>query len=92
MNVGELKEMLEDLDDDLEIRLAHQPSWPLRFNLRSVVTPEGHMEALRQEAWDAGRDPDEVEADEDNSKFVWLVEGDHPYDESPYAPRILWEA
>lgn len=91
MNVGELKEMLEDVDDDLEVRIAAQPSWPLRFTLRSVVTPEAFAEARAQEAWDAGVErPDDEEPDED-ANFLWIVQGDHP-SESPYAPRIIWEA
>ena len=31
LTVGELRDALEDLDDDMEVRLAFQPHWPLQF-------------------------------------------------------------
>ena len=34
MTVGELKELLEDLDDDVDVRLAMQPSWPFEYSIR----------------------------------------------------------
>lgn len=34
MTVGILKEMLEGLDDDTEIRVAHQPSWPFEYSIQ----------------------------------------------------------
>lgn len=34
MNVGDLKHILDSLDDDTEIRIAMQPSWPLQFSLQ----------------------------------------------------------
>ncbi len=37
MNVGELKELLEGLDDEVEVRIAHQPSWPFEYSIGRVV-------------------------------------------------------
>lgn len=31
MTAGQLKAILDGLDDDTEIFVAHQPSWPLEF-------------------------------------------------------------
>ena len=36
LTVGELKELLEGIDDDVEVRLAHQPSWPLEYAAETV--------------------------------------------------------
>lgn len=35
MTIGELKEMLEEMDDDKEIRFASQPSWPFEYFIMS---------------------------------------------------------
>lgn len=86
MTVGELKERLEDFDDELEIRLATQPSWPLRFRLAGVTSDE--------EAFEYSYTPEEQDerGGEPSENFLWLVEGGTPHDESPYAPRYVWDA
>jgi hypothetical protein len=33
MTVGELKDLLEGLDDDIEVRLAMQPAWPFEYSI-----------------------------------------------------------
>ena len=82
MNVQELIELLEDCDPEAEVRLAHQPGWPLAFELRGVAVPEEDVEPL-PDADDAGGDLPEP-------GVVWLVEGGHP-DDPPYAPSYLWD-
>lgn len=84
MKVAELRELLENAADDDEVRVATQPSWPLRLELSHVVTPDD-----RRSQDVEFEDDDEPEDDDDN--VVWLVTGSHPHDESPYAPRALWE-
>lgn len=37
MTAQDLTDLLEDLDPDTEIRLAHQPAWPLECSLRPEV-------------------------------------------------------
>jgi len=37
MNVGELKMLLEDMDDDMEVRLAMQPNYPMEYTIGDVV-------------------------------------------------------
>ena len=60
MTVGELKEMLEGLDDDMEVRLAMQPSWPFEYSIDSVEVIDN--------------DPDGLD-DEPIEGIVYLVEG-----------------
>lgn len=41
MNVRELKEVLEYVDDDVEVRLMEQPSWPFEYSIdRAVLLSE----------------------------------------------------
>lgn len=40
MNVRDLRDLLEDVDDDVEVMVAHQPSWPLAERLGGVVDSE----------------------------------------------------
>lgn len=35
MTVGELKEILDRIDDDKEIRFVSQPSWPFEYSIMS---------------------------------------------------------
>lgn len=35
--VGDLIHMLEDFDEDLEVRLAMQPSWPMEYTISTLV-------------------------------------------------------
>jgi hypothetical protein len=37
MTVGELKELLDGLDDDVDVRLAMQPSWPFEYSIGTPV-------------------------------------------------------
>ncbi len=37
MNVRELIEELEGFDEDTEVRLAFQPSWPLQYHVADVI-------------------------------------------------------
>ena len=81
MNVGQLRDLLEGLDDDAPVRLAIQPNWPLRLDV-SDVKPADEI--------DFDDEGDEDEPD-DNANIVWIVaSGSAPYGENPYAPRQLW--
>jgi hypothetical protein len=104
MTVSELMEQLEDMNPDAEVRLAIQPSWPLQFNLRGVVDSADDDSALVE--WQNDHDQcDEVDwahsvcsscddtfkQGEDEDSIVYLMQGDHPSDDSPYAPKALWD-
>lgn len=44
MTVGELIEILEDFDSDMEVRIAEQPSYPMEYEIDGVAgykTDEG---------------------------------------------------
>lgn len=94
LTVGELKKWLEGIDDDAEVRIAHQPDWPLRHLMAGAVYQDNN------ENKDEGNDlvdcgdgtcemvncktcNDVEEEDErttgDPPKILWLVAGDHPY-------------
>ena len=77
MNVRELIERLEDLDPEATVLLAHQPSWPLQFNLQGVAS-----------SFDLACYAEDEEYD-DTESVVYLAEGDHP--DHPYAPSAVWE-
>lgn len=44
MTVGELKEVLDQMDDDIEVRLAMQPSWPFEYTINDYAVIEGEDE------------------------------------------------
>jgi len=37
MNVKELKEWLDEFDDDLEVRIASQPHYPMQYDINGVT-------------------------------------------------------
>ncbi len=84
MKVQELRELLENYEDNDVVLIAHQPSWPLQEVLQSVVSTE-EIEVEEEEV--EGIDANEDEEDEELPRYVYLVAGGHPYDTSPYAPR-----
>lgn len=82
MNVGTLRELLKGHDDDEQVLIAYQPSWPLAAKLQSVTSlAELDIPAADVEELHHGDKPD----------AVWLVAGDAPYDD-PYAPGALFES
>lgn len=40
MNVWRLKSILEDLDEDMEVRLAMQPAWAMEYSIGEAVQVE----------------------------------------------------
>lgn len=41
MTVAELREILGELDDDMEVRLAYQPHYPMEVKANHVKVAEG---------------------------------------------------
>jgi len=81
MTVYELKQILEDFDEDKQIRVAFQPSWPLRAHIQSV----GEIDR-------EGMEDEEDPAQDDVEEFVWIaVEQVSSSSENPYAPREAWQ-
>ena len=76
MTVGELVEVLERMREDVEVRLAMQPAWPMQHTIHDVLL----VEAGEYEHEDAYAE--EVEED-----VVYLVDGGQMY-EAPYLPGV----
>lgn len=71
MNIRDLIESLEAIadehGDDVQVRLAHQPSWPFEYALHAVV-------ATGNDGDDTG--DDDEPADDDARPVAYLVEGE----------------
>jgi hypothetical protein len=83
--LGELIEALEDARDemgeDVRVRVAFQPSWPLRAVVQYVTVPP-----------DVGEDEDEDEMASKEPATLWLaVDQVSSSSENPYAPRFAWQ-
>lgn len=89
MNIGELKEAIDHLDDDIEIRIAYQPIYPLRAKIANTVQPDEVAPLL-------AADPDDLDEEEEapeDARFFWILATDTVgYNENPYASKQLWEA
>lgn len=82
--VGDLIRALQDQDASAPLRVAHQPNWPLRETVGGVTT-------IGQTGYEEEPDPTDPHAEREAS-VVWLVLNGHPSgDESPYAPRQVFE-
>ncbi|MCK4415262.1 MAG: hypothetical protein KAY32_17145 [Candidatus Eisenbacteria sp.] len=86
MTVNEMIERLQEVAEEgfgeCELRLAFQPRWPLQFVIGGVATPDDESRGMGE--------PDEERDDE--ASVVYLTEGDHPSDDSPYAPSWVFTA
>jgi hypothetical protein len=95
LTVVELITLLEDCDPDAQVRLAHQPAWPLQFTLAGIATTDDLRKAHANPTI-PGTGPDTNDRTEDGTgrdgqAVVWLVPGDPPAGATPYAPEQLWE-
>ena len=86
MTLNELIERLQEAAEDgfgeSEVRLAFQPRWPLQFEVAGVSTPN---DASRSKG-EPDEEPDDV------ASVIYIVEGNHPHDDSPYAPSWAFAA
>jgi len=94
MNVYELKRLLEDFDDDAEVRLASQPSWPLEYHVNDVIwiDKSGNGTLRARSSWVTKRpyngeeSEEEVEENEDfDPGVIYLVEGE----QIGYLPEVV---
>jgi hypothetical protein len=67
MTVGELKEYLENFDDEAEVRIMSQPSWPFEYSIDSVKS--------REDFEDIENSEDEPQRKEKNISDVFIIEG-----------------
>jgi hypothetical protein len=84
MTVAELIQLLEQYDEDAEIRVAFQPSWPLRARVQNVIASDEVVD-------EDDEDEDPAAADQRGENIVWIaVDQVSQYDENPYAPKTVW--
>jgi hypothetical protein len=74
--IERLQEVAENGSGDRELRLAFQPSWPLQFTIGGIAEPE---------------EPSPNEEPADAAPVVYIAEGGHPSDDSPYAPAWAFD-
>lgn len=106
MKVHELISELEMFDEDADIRLAFQPSWPLQYEISGVVEDRGHRHEPvfihddDSDVWycddsdcDAewDREPRDYELGGDGPAVVYIAEGGQFYD-APYLPGSAQDA
>ena len=77
MTVRELIEMLEDCNEDAEVRMAYQPSYPLESQI-ACVTADSDLQP----------DEDDEVNDEESTdgEVVWLCEGS----QVGYGRKSVW--
>ncbi len=78
MTVRELIELLEDYDETMEVRIAHQPNYPLESSIAGVASAREAVEAADPEA-----DENSVEI----PNVVYIAEGR----QLGYGDRRIWE-
>ncbi len=100
MNVRQLKELLEDLDDNVEVRLMIQQSWPFECSIRGGITDKEIVSARTEhdadKDWEyltederkiALEEKKEAWAAESNPGVLYLLEGS----QLGYGDKIAWE-
>ncbi len=81
MNVSELRDELEMLDGDLEVRFASQPGWPMEYTVDSVVqvninSPDEDDRQIAQDMEDEGEHDKAAEIMQKPAEYiVYLAEG-----------------
>lgn len=108
MTLSELIDQLMALQEahegqDPEVRIAYQPSWPLRAKIANVRALTGD-DAPDEEELEYARElvaAGDEEAEgfaaaqamlEDHPPVIWLAASHSaPWDESPYAPKSAWD-
>ena len=101
VTVGDLIDKLEEFGRDVEVRVMHQPSYPLQETIGGVYDPSEGGECqecdLPRDAQDHDRKSDDfdheyVGAEGSDGTVVYLVADGHPSKGSPYGAREAWEA
>jgi hypothetical protein len=85
MNVYDLKQILEGMDDDVEVRWAAQPAWPFEYDIHDAVEIEldededDEDEDEDSEGCDCGCPGCDCDSDKKKKvkkKVLYLTEGD----------------
>lgn len=73
MTIGELRELIEGLDDNIEVRLAHQPRWAFEYAVSGgavAVLSDGPDEDDVEAARGIVNDSSEDEEDRNEAKAI----------------------
>lgn len=91
MTVGELREMLEAYEDDAEVVIVTQQSWPFENNLYGVTSRAEVLDDPRYDDGEEYHDPDAVIEDDlgdgKRRSDVFIVEGS----QLRYGMKAAWE-
>ncbi|MBN3756094.1 glycosyltransferase family 1 protein [Paraburkholderia sp. Tr-20389] len=68
MTVGEMRELIEGLDDSVEVRLAMQPRWAFEYSIGNAVI-------VGPASLPPGHEPEEDEDVQPEENVVYLAEG-----------------
>jgi len=83
LTVRDLKNMIEDLDDDTEVRFASQPGWPFEYSISDV-----QLVTLSEPDDCENLEEDENAEEPEFEEVVYLVEGN----QIGYLPGVVREA
>jgi len=72
MTVGELMTLLERFDDDTEVRIMNQPSWPFELTIAGICSSEWLDHSPGKNDGDFGKWRDD---DPDKPTVLYIVEG-----------------
>lgn len=79
MTVGELKQLLEDFEDDQEVKIMSQPSWPFEYDIAGLIS----RDEIRPE--DPNDEPDDE--DDEDSRDIFILEGS----QLGYGSKRAWD-
>jgi len=83
VTVSELVELLSYYDDDVEVAVAQQPSWPLAARVVNVTSSYELQDA---------REGADVDGDDNfPPEVIWVATEESVIADSPYAPREAWQ-
>jgi hypothetical protein len=90
LTVGDLKRMIEDLDDDMEVRTASQPSWPFEYSIASVEVIDLNAPELQDDDGESVYDPyiEREPGSPEPNEVCYIVEGT----QLGYLPGIVTNA
>lgn len=96
--VRELREALENYDDEMEVMIVHQPGWPLREVLGGLYEPgnTGCEECDQEQGAPIHTDEEHEEYHKyegsDDGQVLYLVANGHPDSpRSPYGSKEAWD-
>jgi hypothetical protein len=88
MKVSELIAELQDLDQDMEILIAYQPSWPLQVTVSGVHQQEDDPDCCEDPRYEGGVCT--TCGDKAAKVYAYVVAGSAGNLATPYAPKEVF--